>query len=1152
MPPFVGRKRLGSLSPTNTPKAKKPSLFDTADKPTSSSTVQDNKAFLEKLDGEDSGSSLSDVSSSEFEDVAPQPARKKQKIEHENDDDEVDWEDAIKDINLRTTHDLLSERPLGDLELTLDKGINAGSLAESYGKKKGPTKIERQIRISTHCMHVQFLLFHNLKRNGWTCDKEVQAMLIGQLPPGVKKEIEKWKTACGMKADIQNDKSKASKKGRASSRKGRKAIDDLRSQREWGKPAERQEEGAPNMSSGDPILRLLRVLAAYWKKRFTITAPSLRKQGYKSLSQLEAEIASFKNENHNAEEHGECVDNIEDFRKLAKTCEGSRDIGEQLFVALIRGLSIQARLIASLQPVGFGWGKNEDASVKAKKSRTENVGSAEESDDDASPDLVEIPKPSKPKAHRETSERKVDRRRKEEVSINVADESTSETQEIFEESDDCSVVDVTPLTPKKRKLNKKYDLDMSFPTYWTEVISPITNEVYPVEPFLLKPSVASKPEHMASFEPRGKKADRAKLVLAYVVAYDDHGCAKEVTTRYLKRHMWPGRTKGVRMPVERIPVYNKRGKIKHHEDYDWFKTVMSGYSQLDYLRTVVDDLEEVRELKAVKPEKRETKQGEDTLQGYKTSVEHVLERFLRREEVLRPGAQPVKNFTTGKGDKAKDEPVFLRKDVIICRTGESWHKEGRQVKNGEHPVKMVPVRAVTLARKREVEEAERDGGEKMKQGMYSKDQTEYIIPPPIENSVIPKNAYGNIDCFVPSMVPKGAVHIPLRRTMPICKRLGISYAEAVTGFEFGNKRAVPVVEGVVVAVESKNIVINEWEKDEEERRRKEDAKREKAALATWRKFLMGLKIIKRMREEYSGDIISAQLKEEINPFTNPKGAKKSRAQCQDDEADGKPSNSVDEEMASGSLVNDASEADATEGGFIRNDHEGLKECGSSQGDIPPTNTNGAESPIHSIGELVIEHGDATPRKAFRTFQQSSKHSERAKLMEGEVEEPERSPSVRKRGRPKKTAAQTPNVKSMNTKATLKVTNDSTPNGAHNFSPSENEKSSQTRDHQVKVPKVRAPSKRMPSSSLDGQDEPAAKIDSKRKPIREAPMRKAATQSASAVANHYFNNSSEEGDGSDEEEDDSKDPDVVEFAPTVKTKKAGKSASTAQNGRRKSR
>jgi len=211
--------------------------------------------------------------------------------------------------------------------------------------------------------------------------------------------------------------------------------------------------------------------------------------------------------------------------------------------------------------------------------------------------------------------------------------------------------------------------------------------------------------------------------------------------------------------------------------------------------------------------------------------------------------------------------VYRRSDVVVCRTAESWHKEGRRVKNGEYPLKIVPIRAVTLARKREAEEIERETGEKSTQGMYAKDQTEWIIPPPIQNGVIPKNAFGNIDCFVPSMVPKGAVHIPLRGTVKICKRLDIDYAEAVTGFEFGNQRAVPVIDGVVVAAENEYKVLDEWEKDEEKRRIKEDGKREAAALAMWRKFLMGLRIIERVNDEYGIDS-DGYLREEINPFTN--------------------------------------------------------------------------------------------------------------------------------------------------------------------------------------------------------------------------------------------------------------------------------------------
>ena len=338
--------------------------------------------------------------------------------------------------------------------------------------------------------------------------------------------------------------------------------------------------------------------------------------------------------------------------------------------------------------------------------------------------------------------------------------------------------------------------------------------------------------------------------MAYVIAYSSDGTAKDVTTRYLKKHIWPGKTKGFRYPVEKIPVYNKHGKIKRYENYDWFKQVMSLYVRPDLLRTAVDDVEESTDLLPQKVEPKSTDQDVDTLQSLKSSADFVLERFLRREEALRPTAQPVRTFTSGKADNLKHEDVYLRADVERCLTAESWHKEGRRPNAGEAPLKLVPVRAVTITRKREAEEHERVTGEKQKQGLYSSDQTEYIIPPPIVDGIIPKNSYGNIDCFVPSMVPRGAVHVALRGTVRICKRLEIDFAEAVTGFEFGNKRAVPVCTGVVIAKEHEKAVREAWREYDEAQKLKEEKKLETVVLETWRKFVIGLRIRERVRDTY--------------------------------------------------------------------------------------------------------------------------------------------------------------------------------------------------------------------------------------------------------------------------------------------------------------
>ncbi|KIW33011.1 uncharacterized protein PV07_04515 [Cladophialophora immunda] len=832
MPPFLPRKRRSTSPPASSRDipAKKARLADVLDAESKSiPALQRTKTF--SLGSDDSESSLSDVDSDQFENVPSvlgqpsAPTHDDQK--EEDDDDNIEWEDAAG-------YDHEKELPVykpqsdGPIEITLRKADNEADnwIAQAANKRKGPSKRERQVRVCTHQLHVQFLLWHNSVRNSWISDREVQQILVQQLPPPIKKEVEKWKRASGLPfAEPEAGGEPAKGRGK---RHGKQKAANPRDERDWGRPSKRLEPGKPDMSNGDPLISLMKVLAAYWKKRFAITAPGLRKGGYGTRLRLKQIIQSQRNDEHNPEEHGERIRDIQEFRELARKSEGSRDVGAQMFTALLRGLGIEARLVASLQPSGFGWTKAEQA---LPRKAGEVVDSDTHFDDSDSGGAKSISKITKTSTRRKGGGRKTSR--------NGSEVGTEED----------SVVDITPSMPRNRP--QKYDRESPFPIYWTEAISPVTNKVLPVSPLVLASPVATTPEILATFEPRGIKAEKTKTVMAYVIAYSSDGSAKDVTVRYLRKRIWPGKTKGFRFPVEKIPVYNKYGKVKRYEDYDWFKRVMSGYARPDLMRTTVDDMEDATDLVPQLPEKKDNGGQEvDTLQSLKSSADYVLERFLRREEALRPNAEPVRTFISGKGENQKEEPVFRRSDVERCLTAESWHKEGRRPRAGEAPMKLVPVRAVTLTRKREAEEHERQTGEKQMQGLYSWDQTEYIIPPPIQNGVIPKNAYGNIDCFVPSMVPKGAIHIPLRGTVRICKKLQIDFAEAVTGFEFGNKRAVPICTGVVVAKENERAVKEAWHTFNEEQRKKQEKKMESMVLEMWRKFVVGLRIRERVRDTY--------------------------------------------------------------------------------------------------------------------------------------------------------------------------------------------------------------------------------------------------------------------------------------------------------------
>jgi hypothetical protein len=85
---------------------------------------------------------------------------------------------------------------------------------------------------------------------------------------------------------------------------------------------------------------------------------------------------------------------LEDFRKAAKGMKGSRDFGAQLFTALLRSFDVETRLVFSLQPLGFNFGKLEDAHRLDRRK------------DDLDRDINEIPEEPAAKKESKKSSRK--------------------------------------------------------------------------------------------------------------------------------------------------------------------------------------------------------------------------------------------------------------------------------------------------------------------------------------------------------------------------------------------------------------------------------------------------------------------------------------------------------------------------------------------------------------------------------------------------------------------------------------------------------------------------------------------------------------------------------------------------------------------------
>jgi xeroderma pigmentosum group C-complementing protein len=205
--------------------------------------------------------------------------------------------------------------------------------------------------------------------------------------------------------------------------------------------------------------------------------------------------------------------------------------------------------------------------------------------------------------------------------------------------------------------------------------------------------------------------------------------------------------------------------------------------------------------------------------------------------------------------------------VVSLKTAENWMRsEGRTVKAGSQALKWSKIRAGTVSKQRELEvlkeRTEGDGESALvnennsaaaMQGLYARNQTELFVPSPVVNGKVPKNNFGNVDLYVPSMLPAGGAHIPFKGTAKIARKLGFDYAEAVTGFEFKKRRAFPIIEGIVIAAEHESVILEAYWEAEREAEEKAKTKKFDQAVKRWTRLMHGLLIRERLQKQYASN-----------------------------------------------------------------------------------------------------------------------------------------------------------------------------------------------------------------------------------------------------------------------------------------------------------
>jgi len=285
------------------------------------------------------------------------------------------------------------------------------------------------------------------------------------------------------------------------------------------------------------------------------------------------------------------------------------------------------------------------------------------------------------------------------------------------------------------------------PTMWVEVYGRAIKRWYTIDPIrgFVPPLDGSR-----RMEPT--PSDRQNK-LVYVVGFEEDGTGRDLTPRYTK-------TLHTRISRMRPPSSLKGGE-------DWWSTIVDSMKRKP--RPIERDAVEDIEL-----ENYSNKEAMPTsVAQFKDHPVFVLERHLKREEVVFPKTL-VSRFDGG--------PVYYRKNVVEVKSVRSWYRIGRIVKDGEEELKRVKARnAYTMRRKREQEAAKLEENHQAEEEfLYAEFQTELFVPPAIgDDGKIPTNSFGNIDLFVPSMLPPNGAHIPYKGSAKIAKKLGIEYAEAV-------------------------------------------------------------------------------------------------------------------------------------------------------------------------------------------------------------------------------------------------------------------------------------------------------------------------------------------------------------------------------------
>lgn len=362
----------------------------------------------------------------------------------------------------------------------------------------------------------------------------------------------------------------------------------------------------------------------------------------------------------------------------------------------------------------------------------------------------------------------------------------------------------------------------SHPVVWIEVWDKFTKKYISVDPSVLK--IIEVGKFRSSLSP--PSTDTRNKVM-YVLGFDRKGGVRDITRRY-------------------SCDYNAKLRRRRMTRNAWFAAWYDNFICHSLSRSSRHHLNKVDGFEKEEFFRRDRDEGMPNSVGdFNNHPLYALESQLNRNEVLFPkqscgfirkkgapkqrkvGKKPINdNFTIA---------VYKREFVHETKSAKAWFLRGRVLKMGEQPMLVRP------GTSKEEEENVR---------LYAEFQTEPYSPPSVVDGVVPKNAYGNVDAYVSSMIPIGGSHFTGRFSVQAAKIIGVDFAPAAVGFTFSKGGSSVKTEGVIVAsefLEALELVDQQLSDEDEESAEK---KRVLGLLKIWKVYVTKMKIKNRLDREH--------------------------------------------------------------------------------------------------------------------------------------------------------------------------------------------------------------------------------------------------------------------------------------------------------------